>query len=61
MSHVLNQIVISPENYNYPEELLPYCGRKIWKTKLRDLETEEFPLFIKPAEEKAAKGFVAES
>ena len=61
MSHVLNQMGITPENYNYPEPLLPYCGREIWVTKRKDLEKETLPVFIKPLEEKAAAGIVVNS
>lgn len=61
MSHVLNQMGITPENYNYPEALLPYCGRKIWTIKLKDLANEKLPVFIKPVEEKSAKGLVVNS
>ncbi len=61
MGHVLNQMNIIPENYNYPECLLKYCGRKIWRTKLKDLKKETLPVFIKPVEEKAAKGVVVNS
>ncbi len=61
MEHVLRQNSIMPDNYNYPEILAKYRGRKIWSTKLKDLKKEKLPIFIKPLEEKSAKGVVVHS
>ncbi len=58
MSHVLSQNGIMAGVYNYPDELEAYRGRRIWSTKVSDLKNEELPIFIKPVEEKAAKGIV---
>lgn len=59
--HVLSQYGITPENYNYPEELLEFCGRRIWNVKLKNLKEEKLPIFIKTAEEKAAKDIIVNS
>ncbi len=61
MRHVLNENGITIEQYNYPEELLDYRGRRIWFTTVADLKMESLPLFIKPVEEKVAKGIVIRS
>ena len=61
MRHVLNESNIHPENYNYPDELLSFCGRKIWVIPYSALPNQHFPLFIKPVEEKAAQGIVLSS
>ena len=61
MGHVLHQAAVTLPNYNYPDELRRYLGRKIWTIQLKDIQHQEFPLFIKPVEEKAAKGIVAHS
>lgn len=56
--HALSQRGITAEHYDYPEELMGFRGRKIWKTRLKDLPKERFPVFIKPVEEKIAPGIV---
>lgn len=61
ISHALNENGVTTGEYNYPEELLKYRGRKIWSTKAADLKKEPLPIFIKPVEEKAAKGIVVHS
>ena len=61
MGHVLRQSGIEPPDYNYPDELSEYLGRKIWTIRLKDLQYQKRPLFIKPAEEKAAKGIIVNS
>lgn len=61
MSHVLSQNGIIPGEYNYPDELEAYRGRRIWSTKVSDLKNEELPVFIKPVDEKAAEGIVVRS
>ena len=58
MSHVLNERNIHPENYNYPDELLPFCGRTIRTIRYSELARQQFPVFIKPLEEKRAQGIV---
>lgn len=61
MSHALSKFGIIPPSYDYPEELKKYRGRNIQTIKLRNLKEEKLPVFIKPAEEKAAKGLVVHS
>ena len=56
--HALEQRGIPVEYMDYPEELKDFVGRKIWKTKLKDIKQEEPPFFMKPVEEKAAPGIV---
>lgn len=58
MCHALNQMNVKIPNYNYPEELIKYRGRNIWIVKLKDLKHELLPIFVKPNEEKAAKGMI---
>ena len=59
--HVLNQRGITAEHYDYPEELMDFRGRRIWRSRLKDLREEQFPVFIKPVEEKIAPGIVVRS
>lgn len=61
MEHSLRQMGIDLPNYNYPEELEGFLGRRIWKTSISDLKFEVLPIFIKPLKEKAAKGLVVNS
>lgn len=61
MEHVFNELEIKLPVYNYPEELNKYLGRQIKEIKLKDLNEEMLPIFIKPVEEKIAKGIVVES
>ena len=58
MRHVLDQRGIVPDRYEYPNELARYLGRRIWTARVKDLRKEPLPFFVKPAEEKAAKGVV---
>lgn len=58
MGSVFEQLGTVPNNYDYPEELTDYLGRKIDMIQLKDLQKQELPVFIKPVEEKAAKGTV---
>ena len=61
MHHSFAELGIQLPDYNYPEELRSYLGRRIWKIRLGDLLQERLPVFIKPAEEKAAKGIIVNS
>ena len=58
MGSVFDQLGIVPNSYDYPEELTDYLGRKINTIRLKDLQKQELSVFIKPVEEKAAKGTV---
>ena len=59
--HALNERGIVPKYLDYPEELVDFLGRKIWKIRLKDIHNEKFPVFIKPVEEKIAPGIVVKS
>lgn len=61
MEHVLRQNGIVPDEYNYPDELSEYRGRRIWTTKISELREERLPIFIKPVSEKAVKGVIVRS
>jgi len=61
MSHAFGQLGIELPNYNYPKEIERYTGRNIWTVKIKDLRNEKLPIFVKPIEEKAAKGIVVRS
>lgn len=58
MGHVFEQAGIIPDKYDYPEELSGYLDRKIRRIRLKDLQRQVCPAFVKPVEEKAAKGIV---
>ncbi len=58
MSHALGELGITPPDYDYPEDLMEFTGRNIRIVKLKDLKREKLPVFIKPVEEKAAKGII---
>ncbi len=57
----MNQRGITVEHYDYPEELIDYRGRNIWKRKLKEISHEKMPIFIKPVEEKIAPGIVVKT
>lgn len=61
MHHSLTELGIQPLDYNYPEELHEYLGRNIRKVRLENVLKERLPVFIKPFEEKAAKGTIVNS
>ena len=61
MGSVFEQLGIAPDNYDYPEELTDYLGRKNNTILLKDLQKQELPVFIKPVKEKAAKGTVVKT
>lgn len=56
--HALAERGITAESFDYPEDLIGFRGRRIWKTALKDLGKENLPFFIKPVEEKIAPGIV---
>lgn len=59
--HALNERGIVPKYLDYPEELVDFLGRRIWKIRLKDVHKEGRPVFIKPVEEKIAPGIVIKS
>ena len=48
---------------NYPEELHPFLGRRLWRTTIDHVSTEvdSWPLFVKPVEGKRFTGCVVAS
>ena len=51
---------IDASEINYPEELRPFLGRRLWKTTIDHVNTEMdmWPLFVKPVEGKRFTGCV---
>ncbi|WP_196889420.1 ATP-grasp domain-containing protein [Aureivirga sp. CE67] len=48
-----------PEEFEYPEELSQFLGRKIWKSTLEEVMNEnKFPVFVKPLQTKLFTGKV---
>lgn len=60
MGHFLSILGIAPPNYNYPDELAELLHRDIRLIRLKDLENQNLPVFIKTLEEKAASGMIVE-
>jgi len=40
--------ITPPGEIDYPQELMPYFGRKIWKSTLNNITEKDYPVFIKP-------------
>lgn len=59
-NEIFNKFGISPEISDYPDELKPYLGRKIWKDTIdnisRDEEKWSAGYFVKPTSSKAFTG-----
>ena len=58
MGQAFSELGIRLPNIDYPDELKDYTGRYIWTVKREELAVQRLPVFIKPVEEKAAKGMV---
>ena len=56
----LKSYEITLENYDYPEELSRYLGRKVWTDTLEHVtsNSDMWPVFIKPVRDKVFTGFV---
>lgn len=54
--------IIAPE-MDYPDELKKYLGRKVWKTKMNEINNnpDSWPVFVKPIEDKQFTGIVVRS
>ncbi len=54
--------IIAPE-MDYPPELQKYLGRKIWRTKMNEVNNDPdcWPVFVKPLEDKQFTGAVVRS
>lgn len=61
MNHVFNTYKIHVGTYDYPNELISFLERKISIIKVLDIDGLTLPVFIKPVEEKIAKGIVIDS
>ncbi|MCI6682015.1 MAG: ATP-grasp domain-containing protein [Parafannyhessea umbonata] len=51
---------VDASEIDYPEELRPFLGRRLWKTTVDHVSTEvgTWPLFVKPVEGKRFTGCV---
>lgn len=57
--HALALRGIQPPSIDYPEQLKPFFGRHIWASTIGELREKDFPLFIKPQQEKILPGCIA--
>lgn len=59
----LKEYGITVPNINYPDELKPYLGRRIWETTIDQVLNDESirPVFVKPIREKRFTGVVLRS
>ena len=64
INYILNKFGLKMPKFDYPEELTPYLGRKIWKDTINHISNtpETWPVFVKPARyEKAFTGVLVQS
>lgn len=65
VQYCLNKFGIKPEDFNYPDILQPYLGRKIWKDTINSIASDESKWsagnFVKPIKEKAFTGKIISS
>lgn len=65
VQYCLNKFNIQPQEFNYPEVLKPYLGRKIWKDTINSISSNENKWsagnFVKPIKEKVFTGKVISS
>ena len=63
VNYCLSKYNISPPNFEYPEPLVPYLGRKIWEDSINNINThpELWGCFVKPMKEKAFTGKIINS
>ncbi|MCR5123091.1 MAG: ATP-grasp domain-containing protein [Ruminococcus sp.] len=59
----LNDFGITTPEIDYPDELRPYLGRKVWQTKMSVINNnpDKWNVFIKPLEDKQFTGVVVRS
>lgn len=59
----LRSLGVGTDEINYPEELRPFLGRKLWTTTIEHVshEVDSWPLFVKPVEGKRFTGGVVAS
>lgn len=65
VQYCLNKFGIEPQDFNYPDVLQPYLGRKIWKDTINSIASDESKWsagnFVKPIKEKVFTGKVISS
>lgn len=65
VQYCLNKFDIKPQDFNYPDILQPYLGRKIWKDTINSIASDESKWsagnFVKPIKEKVFTGKVISS
>ena len=65
VQYCLSKFGIIPQEFNYPDILSPYLGRKIWKDTINSIASNEEKWaagnFVKPIKEKAFTGRVVSS
>lgn len=54
---------IMPPEMDYPKELGPYLGRRIWESRIDTVNAhpEQWPVFVKPVEDKKFAGVIVRS
>ena len=65
VQYCLNKFNIKPPEFNYPEIMTPYLGRKIWTDTINSIASDEKNWsagnFVKPIKEKAFTGKIISS
>lgn len=65
VQYCLNKFNIKPQEFNYPNILKPYLGRKIWKDTINSISNNEKKWsagnFVKPVKEKVFTGKIISS
>lgn len=65
VQYCLNKFNIKPQDFNYPNILQPYLGRKIWKDTINSIASDESKWsagnFVKPIKEKVFTGKIISS
>ena len=65
VQYCLNKFGIKPQDFNYPDILQPYLGRKVWKDTINSIASDETKWsagnFVKPIKEKVFTGKVISS
>lgn len=64
INYILSKFELKMPEFDYPMELVPYLGRKIWKSTINHVNStpEMWPVFVKPSQtEKAFTGVLVQS
>ena len=53
VQHALSRFGVEPAHIDYPDELSPFLGRRIWRSTLGEVSArpESWPVFVKPLED----------